>query len=296
MKLFSTPKRAVITVFCIVAGLAILIAAITAIVIHTAFVSKAHAKTIALADVGLSETDVSGLRARLEHDDGRFVYEVDFYCNGTEYDYTIEAASGDIIGRDIDPVSGMSPTQTTASAETAAPDPTGSESAADATQSASATAAPNADTPSITIQQAKDAALADAGLREGDVTFLEVRSDRDDGMELYEISFYTATAEYDYEVYAADGSIKEKSIETFDVSGGSANSTAGITAERAQEIALEHAGLNAVDVTFTEIKLERDDGIMQYEISFYAGTTEYDYRIHAETGAILESDREEHHP
>lgn len=57
--------------------------------------------------------------------------------------------------------------------------------------------------------------------------------------------------------------------------------------ERAEEIALEKAGLTAEDVTFINIDLDRDDGIWKYELEFRQGSTEYETDINAIDGTIL---------
>ena len=64
-----------------------------------------------------------------------------------------------------------------------------------------------------------------------------------------------------------------------------------LTVEEAKAKALENAGLTASQVTFTEAKLERDDGREIHDIEFYtADYKEYDYEIDAKTGAVLEMD------
>lgn len=69
---------------------------------------------------------------------------------------------------------------------------------------------------------------------------------------------------------------------------------AAISETEAQNIALEDAGLNQNDVSFTKTNLDRDDGRSQYDIEFIASAdnTKYDYEIDAESGAILSVDRE----
>lgn len=75
-------------------------------------------------------------------------------------------------------------------------------------------------------------------------------------------------------------------------SGGSSQDTNYISADKAQSIALQHAGVSASDATFRKAHLDRDDGIYVYEIEFVSGDLEYDYEIHATTGAILDWDRD----
>ena len=61
-----------------------------------------------------------------------------------------------------------------------------------------------------------------------------------------------------------------------------------IGVERAKAIALKDA--NVSNVTFVKAKLDRDNGVMVYDVEFYKGNVEYDYEIEASTGRILEKD------
>ncbi len=61
-----------------------------------------------------------------------------------------------------------------------------------------------------------------------------------------------------------------------------------ITAQQAEAIALADAQLKPEEVTLRPTKLDRDDGIPHWEVEFLCGDWEYDYDIHAQTGAILE--------
>ena len=69
-----------------------------------------------------------------------------------------------------------------------------------------------------------------------------------------------------------------------------ADSSSYIGEEKALQIALEHAGLAAADLTFSKVKLDFDDGKWTYDTEFYAGNQEYDYEIDAVTGDILSFD------
>lgn len=60
-----------------------------------------------------------------------------------------------------------------------------------------------------------------------------------------------------------------------------------VTEERAKEIACQNAGVAVSDVTFTEFKLDRDDGIMVYEMEFIYGRTEYSADVRASDGKII---------
>lgn len=64
-----------------------------------------------------------------------------------------------------------------------------------------------------------------------------------------------------------------------------------ITREDAQKIALDHAGVTADVVNRLHTEYDRDR-ISHYEVSFHYNGYEYDYDIHAETGDILDFERE----
>lgn len=61
-----------------------------------------------------------------------------------------------------------------------------------------------------------------------------------------------------------------------------------ITAEQAQKIALEDAGLKQKDVSDVHSHVVTEDNIPCYSIHITVGDTEYSYLIHAGTGEILE--------
>ena len=65
-----------------------------------------------------------------------------------------------------------------------------------------------------------------------------------------------------------------------------------LTAKQAEDIALQHAGLRAETVTALRSVFDWDDGRPEWEVDFRVGRTEYEYTIHAETGRILEWDRD----
>ena len=165
----------------------------------------------------------------------------------------------------------------------------------------------------VTLEAAKAAALTDAGLTTSDVTYTKEGLDYEDGVSVYEIEFYTSTHEYEYEIHAASGTIHSRCVEPHSTgfghhgedhgrncnvyycgsywcdychNGGIAG--ADIGAEKAINIALEHAGLSAENVTFTKTELDWEDGRAVYEIEFTSSLTEYEYKVSAADGAVLE--------
>ncbi len=61
------------------------------------YIGEDAAKAAALADAGLAEGDVTELEAELDLDDAVVHYDVDFKSGGMEYNYDIDAVTGDIL-------------------------------------------------------------------------------------------------------------------------------------------------------------------------------------------------------
>lgn len=77
-------------------------------------------------------------------------------------------------------------------------------------------------------------------------------------------------------------------------STGAASDKAYIGQDSAKAAALTHAGLSEADVTFEKIKLDYDDGVVEYDVDFYTSTTEYNYEINALTGTVISFESEQH--
>ncbi len=71
---------------------------------NTAYISVDEAKNIALGQAGLSASNVNFVKTKLENDDGRAEYEIEFYSGTTEYDYTIDAVTGTVLEYDMDSI------------------------------------------------------------------------------------------------------------------------------------------------------------------------------------------------
>ena len=66
-----------------------------------------------------------------------------------------------------------------------------------------------------------------------------------------------------------------------------------LTKEQAQQIALDHVGLSADQVTRLRTEYEIDDRIPQFDVEFHQGNWEYEFEIHAEDGTILSFDKDD---
>lgn len=60
-------------------------------------VDEGKALEIALAHTGVKAADATVTKSRLDYEDGRQVYEIEWYANGAKYDYEIAVATGEII-------------------------------------------------------------------------------------------------------------------------------------------------------------------------------------------------------
>lgn len=234
-------------------------------------VDATAAENLALAEAGVSREQATLLRTETETEHGRSVYDVEFRCDGFEYEYWVAAEDGTIVKRawELTPEKAL---------EMAGFQSAGGES--------------------IGEDAALNRALTDAGLTAQGVTVMETGLDADDLLQVYEISFCTAGAEYEYEIDAVTGAVCGVSIEYFAENEtqrpgqrpAGEETAQAVTREGARSIALTDAGLSAGNVTFTKSKLDREDGKWVYEIEFITGDAEYEYEIDAATGAILECD------
>ena len=63
-----------------------------------------------------------------------------------------------------------------------------------------------------------------------------------------------------------------------------------ITLEKAKEIALAQADVNAADAVFDDKDFDHDDGTAIFELEFTAGGVEYEYDVDAVTGKVLKAE------
>lgn len=142
------------------------------------------AKATALNHAKLTAAQVTFSKQKLDWDDGRQVYDIEFYTSDyKEYDYEIDAVTGAILEVDYDADS-FTP-----------PDPTV--------------------TGTISREKAREIALSQVpGATAKNLTKLTL--DRDDGRLIYEIEIRYNRMEYDFEINAADGVILDMDMDIDD--------------------------------------------------------------------------------
>ena len=128
----------------------------------------------------------------------------------------------------------------------------------------------------ISLEEAKEIALKDAGLNESTqkIVFTREELNRNSGKPCYILEFYTAKKQYSYKVDAKDGSIME--------------AYHFILLADAKKIALDDAGVSE-KVTFTEETLIAG-GIKSpyYSFAFESDTARWTYKIDAVLGSIMD--------
>ena len=151
---------------------------------QAAAVTEEQARETALSHAGFTADQVTFVRSELDRDDGRLMYDVEFYTSDyKEYDYEIDAATGEILSYDYD-------------AEGYSYQPNATPGTA------------------ITAEQARAIALAEVpGAAESDI--YEFETDRDDGRLEYEGKIIYNNTEYEFTIDGYSGAIREWDAEPF---------------------------------------------------------------------------------
>lgn len=156
------------------------------------YIGEQKACEVAFADVGSDGSDVTDVSVSIEQDYGVLVYDIEFRHNGYEYEYEINAVTGEIVDieKDFDSYYDASgnPMDYTTDASMAN---------------------------YISKEDAKANALTHAGLGESDIFGYEVELDNEDGSVYYEIEFKSGGYDYEYKIDATNGSVifHEKDID-----------------------------------------------------------------------------------
>ncbi len=300
------------------AALVLIAGAATALAIQTGpYLTVNEAKTIAMTHAGVAEGGYYGYEFSFDMEHGVEVYEIDFKTAEHEYEYDINAVTGEILkdkkefNDDIrKPKKFQNVTASEAVAQTpAAPAPeavvqTPAAPAPEATAQTPVIATPDT-ADYITADEAKAIAMTHAGVAEGDYYNYEFGFDIERGIAVYEVDFKTLENEYEYDINAVTGEIvkdkKEYNDDRYEAEAilgkkktdASAEvSTTYITPEDAKSIALSDAGVHENNVYDFELDFDTEHGIAVYELDFESMNYEHEYDINAATGEIIKSDKE----
>lgn len=200
-----------------------------------AYIGELKAKEIALAHAGIKEENITVYTMDMDVENGVMVYELEFVYGGYEYEYDIDARTGEIVKnrKETEDDMSMAPDEkfefVTEEADSANATQdhyfySGSEQSygyhhdepyydgshhEDPHHNGSAGNSGNtgSDTVSVTVDQAKEIALNHAGQTADAVYFEKAKLDYDDGLQVYEIEFLAGSTEYEYEIDALNGKI-----------------------------------------------------------------------------------------
>lgn len=157
----------------------------------TAFIGESAATTAALTHAKVDQSAAQSLTVKLDEDDGVTYYEIEFCSAGVEYDYEINATTGDVVKFEQDTC-----------------DHYAHRSASNSTTNQNQNQNQGTSTGSyIGYDAALQAACKHAGVDASQITRLENELDYDDGVACYEISFHYNGMEYDYEIQATNGQV-----------------------------------------------------------------------------------------
>ena len=179
------------------------------------------------------------------------------------------------------------------------------------------TAAQSTEAAAVDAERAEEIAFADADITADQAERLRTKEEREDGEWIYEVTFTVDGVEYEYQIREADGEILSWEVDGRDIGDAvveeslkddsddveksgtekketekSENADTLIGIERAKEIALKDAGVEAADVSFSKIKFEKEKRKVVYEIEFYQDWDEFEYTIDAYSGEVLKKERD----
>lgn len=118
-----------------------------------------------------------------------------------------------------------------------------------------------------------------------DGKILSVTKKYSDGIEVYKVKMQKSNRKYELKFHARTGKLLEYEWELTDKKGNGKNNDY-IGREQAKKIALERVGGGTV----IKVEFDKDDGVPVYEVEIIKGEFEYEVKIHARTGAVLEVD------
>lgn len=315
--LFATPKKAAITVACL-----LVMAATAAVCVlygmnmnaqpanESTAIGSENARNFACADAGVDPTSAQAVEVKYERFEGQFVYRVTFIAEGTEYEYRINAEDGSVVKKE---------SKTAAGPESTALLPS-----------------------TVTLEHAQEIALADAGVSRDEAVFTGISEDAAGNAPIYVLKFYAGNMEYAYEINARTGAVYSKKVTSYmgQNPGGtpSAQPSAPVQTPQptaqpdpteeptqppasnspepaetgsptqppatdppqptsrpvgkyigmraAKNAALADAGVPAGEARFTGMRMDYENGTAVYVLEFCTSAREYTYQINAQTGAV----------
>ncbi len=182
------------------------------------YIGYDKAKNIALEHAGVTENSITEYDSEFDYENGKMVYEIEFKVGTMEYEYDIDAISGEIVKshKEIDDddsddrkenaVNGSGNSNGNGNGNGGAEN--GNENA---NQNSSVTG-----NSYISKADAKSAALTHAGVTAENCREIEAELDNDDGVVKYQVEFKSGGFEYEYDIDATTGKVLNVEKEPLD--------------------------------------------------------------------------------
>ena len=138
---------------------------------NTPSINLDQAKSVAMEDAQTLVNNVNFSKAKLDRNNGRLVYEVDFKVGKSKYEYKIDAKTKRVVSKEVKEER-VEPTPPATSKTPETP-----------------TTNPNTQPALIGEVKAKEITLKDANLKETDITRFQWKLDYEKGIQVYEIEF-----------------------------------------------------------------------------------------------------------
>lgn len=171
------------------------------------YIGKTKARQIALNHAGVSNPNY--IEIEFDADDGLIIYEVEFNTSSREYEYEIDAKTGDIIYTNYEP-NDDNYNYSNSNNSTSSSNNSSSNSNSSSSNRSSTSTSSNY----ISSSKARQIALNHAGATSSTATRIHVELDREDNE--YQVEFIYNNREYDYEINATTGRILDYDSERLD--------------------------------------------------------------------------------
>ncbi len=157
------------------------------------YIGEEKALSVARQHANVQASEATLSKVKLDWDDRRMVYDIEFFSGDVEYDYEIDAVTGAILAFDRDvahpPIAKPLPSSRPAIVPPVAPSPQVDQY--------------------IGNDKAKRIALDHAGLQDAPSNRLRVSLDSEHNKVTYDVEFRNGRTEYEYEIDAISGQIIE---------------------------------------------------------------------------------------
>lgn len=187
-------------IIIIVVGIIVVIALLILIYFKTTFISKNEVKNIVAENMNVSSSDLYFEDIDFDLDKG--IYEVEvWYINDAAYEYKIDAKEGKIIYTDFKYFTNQNNSSNGNNKNN------GNSNSNSNNGNSNGQNSLNGVTASITLDEAKNIAITNAGLDINNVQFTREELEHDNHTLVYELEFFSNNIEYDYEINATTGDI-----------------------------------------------------------------------------------------